>query len=514
MAFGVLASINLDSEGLHYDELHQAVGSFAYLGKRPTMFTYQFRGIPVFNMSYSGAIKSNVYGLYLKYVSAKFSVHSWRLVGIVFVAIGLMTFYQTSGALLPFSAAFVFGALILTDSSVILMSRHDWGPVALGFALRLAFVACWLSIELSHPARWKYFVAGAIVGLAIFEKLSAVVLLGPLGILLLSSRRLKPRAWMAGALGLLAASVPLLLANALFYHLGFGVVSLSEVSDGKMPNRVGNVIEFGYQYLALGQGERAREFALGEPTKPAWPRIEAVAMLCMFFVISWTAFRRRAANRLTFVAGMMAASYAAVGILLLLLPRETSAHHWILGTPFQYVAIALMLAVPAGTEMLKTSKTALYKAAVLSAIAAWLSIRVVNLVSIETALASGTASRGFDPALTRLAELAASRSKHAAFVSADWGTGTQLYCMGNGEDDLVYEPFWNPDPARAMLEIAKTTAKGNIYVVTTGLHPRYEASASVLGSLKKAPNWREAPIEKEFEDLGQIRVQKFTRNHE
>src|SRR4051794_21579117 len=64
IVFILLTSHHLDSQGLYYDELHQATAAFTYLGKHPTMFNYEFHGISVLNMSYSGAIKSNIYGLY------------------------------------------------------------------------------------------------------------------------------------------------------------------------------------------------------------------------------------------------------------------------------------------------------------------------------------------------------------------------------------------------------------------------------------------------------------------
>jgi hypothetical protein len=64
---------NLDSQGFYYDELHQAPAAFHYVGKHPIQFTWRFRGIPVFNMPYSGAIKSTIYGLYLRYVNPQFT---------------------------------------------------------------------------------------------------------------------------------------------------------------------------------------------------------------------------------------------------------------------------------------------------------------------------------------------------------------------------------------------------------------------------------------------------------
>src|SRR5262245_46027825 len=81
-----LATVRLDAQGLYYDELHQAAGAFTYLGSPPEYFAlFPIHGSPLFNMPYSGAIKTAIYGLYLRLVKPEFSVMSWRLIGILFM---------------------------------------------------------------------------------------------------------------------------------------------------------------------------------------------------------------------------------------------------------------------------------------------------------------------------------------------------------------------------------------------------------------------------------------------
>jgi len=100
---GILATLlllwlttgNLEGPGPYYDELHQAPAAFVYLGQSPTMFTYSGPlQLPVLNMSYSGAIKSNIYGMYLRATGAPFTLRSWRWLGILFVAGGLLLFFS------------------------------------------------------------------------------------------------------------------------------------------------------------------------------------------------------------------------------------------------------------------------------------------------------------------------------------------------------------------------------------------------------------------------------------
>ena len=121
-----LTGLRLESQGVFYDELHQAPAAFRYIGSHPFMFTWPHRGIPLLNMTYVGAIKSNVYGLYLRYVNPHFTIATWRFLGIAFVAIGLFVFVVVAGRLLPLDAAILFLFLFLSGDDDFLEGS---GPV-------------------------------------------------------------------------------------------------------------------------------------------------------------------------------------------------------------------------------------------------------------------------------------------------------------------------------------------------------------------------------------------------
>ena len=81
--FVAVASIRLEGQGLHYDELHQAPAAFAWVGKEAPFFNLvQVWGIPLLNMTYSGALKSTLLGWWLRLSGAPFGVVSWRMAGI------------------------------------------------------------------------------------------------------------------------------------------------------------------------------------------------------------------------------------------------------------------------------------------------------------------------------------------------------------------------------------------------------------------------------------------------
>src|SRR5262245_3171098 len=497
-----LTSVHLDYQGVYYDELHQAPASFRYLGKNPQMFTIVFNDILLLNTSYGGAIKSHVYGLYLRLIRPHFTVYSWRLLGILFVAAGILGFYWIAGPYIQWTTGLLFAGLLLTDTTVLLSTRFDWGPTALALGLRLLLLGTWLSMEFGEAAIRKHFFAGLIVGVAIFEKLVAVALLGPLLLTLPAGRKLGGKAVLATMGGGLLGVLPLVYANYGSHRHGGGFISLALVEPRRL--QLGGVMSYVYQNLALGHGEGAGFHVLGPYSMPFWPRGEAVLMFITLAVIAVLAIQRRHSNRSVSFAGKMTAAYALAGVLLLLVPHATYEPHWIQATPFQYAAIALAV-----TAFSRRSRARL---ALIGIVGALLLIRIPNVTTVERTLAEGKATIGYDPVFTRLAEIAARKSTDAAFIAQDWGTATQIYCMGDGSDDFVYEPYWSNDVKRVTLAIMQTTKKKTLYFVSSIMGSQFaDAARSAIVAASQAPDWIEVPVEKELTNLRYIQVRKFVR---
>ena len=502
---------HLDSQGFYYDELHQAPAAFHYIGKHPIQFTWRFHGIPVFNMPYSGAIKSAIYGLYLRYINPQFTVFNWRMFGIVFVGMGLLFFYMTAGHLVRLGTGILLGLLILTDSTAILTTRFDWGPTALSFGLRMVLLATWLSIELGTPSAMKYAIAGFIAGFAVFEKLSSVVLVPAFFVLLISSLKADRKAWIAGLSGSFAGTIPLLLANIVSYREAGSFISLSGAVADRPGFTLADMYDHAFKFLSLGQGVMSRDQILGEPTRPVFANLEAGAMVLLLATILIAAWKFRREHRSIHLAGILVAAYVVMCVSFFLMPRGTLIHHWIVATPFHYLAIGL--ALPAFVDMARTRHTLVYGAALTAGLTVLVAARVVNLSAIESSLMAGKASAGFAPALNRVAEIAAMKTKDAVFISSDWGSGTQIYCLSNGHDDFVYEPFWDTNPGEATTRIAAQTNKNILYVVTTHLSEQFAAAAGqVVTAMGSADGWREAPLDGDFAGLNRIDVRKFVRS--
>ncbi len=496
----LLASVRIEAQGPDYDELHQAAGAFTWLGSPPDMFCIDaFDQVCVLNMPYSAAIKTNLYGFYLRFVHPRFTLASWRMLGILLIAGGIFLFCAATWPALPPGPMAVFLALLLTDGTVLLDGRFDWGPVAISLVLRLLLLGLWIRGEAGEgePPLRNTVALGALAGFAVFEKLSALVLVPVLAILLLgSARRRSRRHLLAAAAGLALGASPLAIVNLV--ALLFRGQLLSPVSGAPVARSLAGFLVSTAEYLSLGQGGLFRNFTLGLPRWPLAELLERGLVLAVALAVVIVA--RKGAPPLLRAAASALGAYAVVWLGLFLLPSPTWAHHWILGTPFQYAALALALAaLPSGR------RRALAVLAV-----AWLSLRLPNLVSIEGALSRGSASNRWDPSLAGIGTFAASHADGAVFVASDWGVATQIYCLANGRPDLVYEPFWH---YQGPGDLDDWGAEGRrvLYLVRLRKPERTVPGAMerIERDLAADPRWREVPVEPEAASLRVVLVRKL-----
>lgn len=494
LSFASLAGVNLGSQGPQYDELHQAVGAFTWLGApAPQAFCLDWRGICVLNTSYSAALKTHLYGLFLRLSGRGFVLTDWRWLGILLMSVGLVLFAALARPLLQPGALAVLLALLLTDGSLLLLGRFDWGPVALAWVLRLAMIGIWLRGQAADPpAPTNSAGIALLAGLATFEKLSSAVLCLPLAAMLLfDPKRRRGSHFLAAAAGLGAGLLPLLAVN-LGWLLAHGeLISLRNLAGGPKPG----VPAFVEDYLALGNGAEVESFMLALASPRTADAVEAVLLVGALVAAGFAGRRGR-------TAGIALASYGLVGAGLFLLPRPTWAHHWLLGTPWQYTAVALALPAllsPGGDRRRRAAGFALAGLVVV-----WIGMRLPGLVSLERALWAGRSSAAWDPSLAALGGFAA-RHPDAVFVASDWGVATQIHCWAEGRAGAVHEPFWNG-------EMPDLTGKDVLYLVRlrtpTG---RFPATARIERALESDPRWQEVPVEPEAQRLKAVRVRKLRR---
>jgi len=514
--FFFAAAPNLGQQGLNYDELHQATGAFAYIGEDPEMFSIgSVFGLPVLNTSYSGAIKTGMYGLWLRVSRHPFTVRTWRLLGIGLAAAGLGVFVLLARRRLGNLPCLLFVLLVTSDATLLLATRHDWGPVALAFALRLVFLGLWLAGSQTNdgpPASVSNSAALAlIVGIALFEKLSSIVLLVPL-LLIVATRRQPSRArhLLAAGAGLFAGSLPLLLANLGSLVQQGSLISLAQI--GEQGDRSVALSELFVRYLDLSRGAEVQSFILGREIPPAAFLSVILAVTALFATGVLALVLRRSHTAFPRSLTMLLA-YLGIAAALHLLPARTWVHHWVLGTPFQYMAFALVVAGILGALPSLAGRRRVGAAATLAVLAVVLLARVPQTIALEGALLRGETSRAWHPSLTELGRFAADRSPEALFLASDWGVATQIYCLAQGRPDVVEEIFWRPTDPRRLEEILDRSGKSVFYLVRTKppARVRPENSRRIEEDASDLAEWIEVPPEPEVRALEVVRVRKFVR---
>lgn len=510
IAFAALAGVRLTAQGPQYDELHQAVGAFTWVGAPPpSAFCLDFHGVCVLTTTYSAALKTHLYGLFLRLSGRPFDLADWRWLGILLLAASFPLFAAWAYPALGRSEIALFFALLLTDGSLLLLGRFDWGPVALAFLLRLAMIALWLHGEASDPPRpGNTFALGALAGLATFEKLSSCLLVLALAAMILGDPRRRCRRHQAAALlGLTVGALPLALVNLGWLAKTGELISLRNLRGG---TGLG-ALALARELLTLGYGGKVRGLMLG--LAPArWMEIgEAGLLAALLLLVLYVALRWRGPGEPTLRrAGISLASFAAVGTGLWALPRSTWAHHWVLATPFQYLAVVLALRALPWRQTSGRRRIAGF--ALASLLALWVGLRLAALGSLEGALFEGRASESWDPSLAELGRFAARRPPGTLFVATDWGVANQILCFANGRAGLVVEPFWDERGLGAPEAAAAIDGARTLYLVRlrreTGLSP---ATARIEREIAADPSWRGVLPEAETSGWRALFLRKYVR---
>ena len=507
--------MRLGAQGPQYDELHQAAGAFTHLGSPPVFFSLvNVRGYPLLNMPYSAAVKTHLFGLYLR-VRGEFRLEEWRGFGILLAGLAIAVLSAGAAAALRAPQLALLLALTVTDATVLLLARHDWGPVVLALLLRASLLALWLRAETCRPERVLPLTAGmgVVVGLAIFEKLSSVALVAPLALLLLSSRRERGAArWTAAAAGLAVGIAPLVLVNLATRRIEGWFISAQDMSapvDRSPATLAAHVVE----NVGLGGGTGAASLVLGLPPSPVASAAEtglAAAALVLTAVLALLALRLAPQARWALAS---LAGWASLLATLLMLPRPTWIHHWVQATPLQYLAVALALAAAGAAPARARRGLRTVALALTVCCGAWLAVRAANLWRLEGALLAGLAAPGFDPDLRELGDFAARMAPRAVFVATDWGVATQIYCLANGRPGLVHEPFWRYGGIDQVEAIHRDSGKPILYLVRTEPPSRVggDSTRRIERDVAASDAWIELPLDVEARAWPGLHLRKFVR---
>ena len=496
--FLALTTRHLVALGLFADELHQFPASTWILGREPSLGTAAHWGHwPLLTMPYSGALKSILYGLWMKWSGRPFDIVSWRRVGIFAVVIGLSAFLWLSRRALSLCGLAVFALLLISDATVLLASRYDWGPTALGMAIRLIWLGLWLRAENRGEARdHEAFFVGFLATFLIYEKLSYVVFLIPLAAtVLFCASFANLRARMVTVAGALAGFIPLLVVNLHSHGISLRQTETTSAHELHWEWFGSFLVDF----FGLGSGDIAQGYILGKPA-PTFRDAEfllVVPLLLLSIVVAW---RNRNESRLARSSLYCVGFYLAIGFGTRLIPRVTWIHHWLSATPFGYAAIVTAFVSAASRRQ---------RAAIGALISILLLVRVFNLVPVESEFASGACALRWDPSLTVADRYVVNHQDEATFILGDWGFAPGISALSNGA--LVPdEPFFGY-PGVEYLHFVLALKPGKpVYVLTRrDSLASPETTARILADLKELAQGKELEPPAELADLRAVKVRGF-----
>ncbi len=212
-------------------------------------------------------------------------------------------------------------------------------------------------------------------------------------------------------------------------------------------------------------------------------------------------------------AGVLLTGYLALAVGLRLIPLNTGVHHWVMGSPFQYAALAL-----AAGELLSQPRAQagqLTRRLTGVGLGVFLLFRLTSLTLTEVSLARGDSSIVWDPSLTTAAQFAAEHRADSLFISANWGTANQILCFANGDADAVIQTGWNLDNLEGLRSLFKESDRDTVYIYfrISGDVPLSANHQAVLDELLESlqGEWQQRPLDPELQGLKAVRVVQLVR---
>lgn len=448
-------------------------------------------------LNYLGTLKTWIYAPLFK--RWKPSVYSLRVPVILFGALSIWLFgrllLRVSGA----RAAIAGGFLLATDTTYLLTTVFDWGPVALQHLLMLAAL---LLLIRFHESRLlaELFAAFLCFGLAMWDKaLFAWMLSGiTAGGLLVFPREV----WKAVGVKTLAVAAcaflfgasPFLLYNIqhssanVGEHLVFTLQDLKGKWDALVSTADGSAL-FGYLDADDAAGKPRRPEGVLERASVAlsvWtgePRRSLMPLAYLLALVLGIGFLRSPARRPILFS--MVAPAVAWGQMALTRNAGGSAHHTILLWPMPVFLAALVFAEGSMRLPPKAARAGL---ALLVVVLCLSNLMVLNQHYAQ--FVRNGASTIWTDAILKL-PAALQRARAPAIFATDWGMIDNVYLLSRGAlpmrvggDPLKESP--QPEDWEALRQ--QLSGEGHIFVawadgreVTPGVNDRLRKMSAQLG---------------------------------
>ena len=216
LAFTAAAMLFIPRLGIEADEALIANGIYE---RGAPLYSLQVRGneIPIMLISYVGALKSWLYNPW--FLLVKPTPVTLRLPMVILSAATLWLFFALLDQTIGRKAAWIGTALLATDSSYLLLSAVDYGPIAVQFVLKLSALLLLLRFHRTRSA-WPLAAAFFLFGVALWDKAVFLWVLFGLGFAVVAvfgkevRQHLSARNLALAAGALCAGAMPLEIYNA------------------------------------------------------------------------------------------------------------------------------------------------------------------------------------------------------------------------------------------------------------------------------------------------------------
>jgi hypothetical protein len=491
--FAAMASRHIKLPGPYYDECW-CVNTGVYLAKRhvnsayPQAWAIKIAGVdlPLMCGEYTGALKA--YVLATSFSIFGVTVPVMRLTMVFVALLGVLFTALFSKEAFGLRASICGVLLTASDPSLIILTRNDWGPVAIAFCLR--------AMSLYYLARWwrsggrrTYLVAAcALLGLGVFDKTSflwfALAVLFA-GAFVWATSEIRPRVGLADSICALAAGVtasgPLWVYNLTHDWITFRMirtpgqkVTISGLL-GMVPERAGTL-------LSLIDGRATDGWMFGEKIAGPWGATAtlllplAAGAAITLFVVSLASRQWRMLALPLLTAAMLAQIFAT--------PRPVWAHHWIGVYPFPHLMIGLACVALGDTVKARRiggrigQMTAFGVGA--TAVLAGLFCNTAVMLGYHRLMRDRGGEAPWSEAVYPLFDEVNARFTGRSLQLMDWGIGNQLMVLSGGQLHLS-EPYWSllnlKEPDEALMRLVRDPKNAFVLLETPegGVAPQARA---------------------------------------
>jgi|GEM_PF-3862562 len=424
--------------------------------------------------------------------SSGFTPVLWRLPGIILASLSIFLLVVICSAAMPAMCVFFAAAAITLGPSVYLALRFDAWQFPVPFFLRIAYCAFTARLLLGgENSRGWMCLSGVTAGQLVIWDAGGFPILLSLPLAAALSPLPLSRAFALAGAGFASGAV-----SSAFISIAAGVPVLpfARMQTGHFYTGFDGFLAYTREFSGMGAGAFMRRRALGLATGFTSMELFLFAAL----IAGVLALRRYGEDGERRCALFFFVSYAAAWAGLFGGSGPDSAAG-LRAVPFLYMAVASSLpAVMRGKKL---------KFAVLVALAAFISWRVVIAADTVAAAARGAFSSYFNPQYDALGRLASER-KDSVFIFSNWGAGAQAARHGAA----AFEPFWRyagPDDIKRIL--SSSPGRRYAYVVLCKRHNRLsvEDTVRILDDAKAAGWLKPVPPEPEFLALTSFYIRKY-----